>query len=71
MKLVKGTYIGVRKRLKGKTAHLREHPKTVTRVLAQFDSFSVPEAFNWHEFSVKDFSETTTKVEANNKTIRG
>jgi len=25
MKVIKGTYIGVRKRLKGKTAHLREH----------------------------------------------
>jgi len=56
MKVIKGTYIGVRKRLKGKIALLREHPKTSTRLFAQFDSFSVPEAFNWHEFSVNDFS---------------
>jgi len=56
MKLVKGTYIGVRKRLKGKTALLREHPKTGTRVLAQFDSLSTPEAFGWYEFSVNDFN---------------
>jgi hypothetical protein len=47
-----GTYIGVRRRLKGKTAIVILYP---WGVMAQFDDYTLPEGFWWHHFPLKDW----------------
>jgi hypothetical protein len=49
-----GTYIGKDKRLRGKTALVRDDPMT-EGMLAQFDDVYLPEAFDWWPFRADEF----------------
>lgn len=52
-----GTYIGAQTRLRGKTALYRYRDEN--HVYAQFDDRVLPEAYGWHIFEAKEFTETT------------